>query len=84
MGKHDKLLDKILRGRSDNNINFNNLTALLKSLGFSEHIRGSHHVYRKAGIKEMPNLQKSGNKAKGYQVKQVRNIILQYHLGDNE
>ena len=53
MGKYDKLIDKILTGRSDQNIDFNVLTGLMKHLGFSEHIRGSHHMYRKEGIKEM-------------------------------
>jgi len=35
-------------------------------------------------IAEKPNIQKSGNKAKPYQVKQVRNIILKYKLGIGE
>jgi len=34
-----------------------------------------------AGIMDKPNLQKEGNKAKPYQVRQVRNIILKYGLG---
>lgn len=47
-------------------------------------IKGSHHVFRKVGIEEKPNLQKEGNKAKPYQVKQVSNIILKYKLGVND
>jgi len=31
---------------------------------------------------EKPNLQRAGNKAKVYQVRQVRDIILRYKLGD--
>ncbi|MDZ7759454.1 MAG: hypothetical protein U5L00_04260 [Desulfovermiculus sp.] len=41
----------------------------------------SHHLFRKVGVKEKPNLQKEGNKAKPYQVKQIRNIILKYKMG---
>jgi hypothetical protein len=35
----------------------------------------------KDGVKEILNLQPKGNKAKPYQVKQVRNVILKYKLG---
>jgi len=45
-------------------------------------IKGSHHIFRKAGVEEKINLQKDGNKAKPYQVRQVRNMILKYKLGD--
>ena len=82
MGKYEKLLDKILQGTSDKNIAFNNLCHLLKRLGFEEHIAGSHHIFRKQGIVEKINLQKDDNKAKAYQVRQVRNIILKYELKD--
>jgi hypothetical protein len=34
-----------------------------------------------AGIEDKINLQKEGSKAKPYQVRQVRNIILRYKLG---
>ena len=84
MGKYEKLVFQILRGMSDSNIAFNNLVSLLKHFGFDMRIKGSHHIFRKAGIIEKVNLQKEGNKAKPYQVRQVRNIILKYKLGDNE
>jgi len=51
------------------------------SIEFEERIRGSHHLFRKQGIEEKINLQRDGNKAKPYQVRQVRNVILKYHLG---
>jgi len=82
MGKYDKLIDKILRGTSDANIPFDDLRGLLIRLGFDERIRGSHHVYRKDGIEEKLNLQQDDSKAKPYQVRQVRFIIIKYHLGD--
>jgi DNA-binding transcriptional regulator PaaX len=81
MNKYEKLLLQILQGASDTNISFNDLCNLLKKLGFKERIRGSHHVFRKEGIIEKINLQRDGSKAKAYQVRQVRNVILKYNLG---
>jgi len=76
-----KLLEQILRGTSDANIRFADLRVLLRSLGFSERIRGSHHIFSCKGIEEILNLQPKASKAKPYQVKQVRHVILKYRLG---
>ena len=81
MGKQEKLLLQILQGATDANISFDDLCGLLKNLGFDERIRGSHHIFRKAGIIEKINLQQDGNHAKAYQVRQVRAIIVKYGLG---
>ncbi len=80
MGKHEKLLAKVLQGTSDANIPFAGLCQLLNVLGFVERIRGSHHIFTKEGVEEILNLQPKGSKAKPYQVKQVRKIILRYKL----
>jgi hypothetical protein len=80
MGKHDKLLIKILRGSADSNIPFTGLCSLLMAFGFDERIRGDHHIFTKNGIDEILNLQPLGSKSKAYQVRQVRNIILKYQL----
>ena len=45
MPQKKKLIDLILSGRSDANINFNDLLSLLRSLNFDERIRGSHHIF---------------------------------------
>jgi virulence-associated protein VapD len=79
--KHDDLLARILRGSSDANIPFDDLRQLLRRLGFEERTRGSHHMFRKAGVEEKINLQRDDSKAKAYQVRQVRAIILKYKLG---
>lgn len=84
MGKQEKLLLQILQGTSDANISFDDLCGLLKNLGFDERIRGSHHLFRKSGIIEKINLQQDGNKAKAYQVRQVRAVIVKYGLGGNQ
>lgn len=75
MTKYSKLLAKILSGRSDSNIDFDDLHRLLKSLGFEERTRGSHHVFVRSGIHDMINLQREGRLAKPYQVRQVRAVI---------
>jgi hypothetical protein len=84
MGKHDKLLIQILQGRSDANISFDDLRGLLRYLGFEERVRSSHHMFRKSGVEEKVNLQREGSKAKVYQVRQVRNVLLKYKLGGEE
>ena len=84
MSKYEKLLLQILRGKSENNIAFNDLHNLLLHLGFEVRTRGSHHMFRKQGITEKINLQKDGKQAKAYQVKQVRTIILKYKLGEGQ
>jgi hypothetical protein len=81
MGKYDKLCTAILSGAADANVEFSELCQLLKRFGFEERIRGSHHTFRKMGIEEKPNLQSAGSKAKPYQVRQVRMILLKYKLG---
>ncbi|MEA5510203.1 type II toxin-antitoxin system HicA family toxin [Crocosphaera sp. UHCC 0190] len=82
MGKYEKLLQKIVQGTANTNIPFDELCQLLKRLGFEERIRGGHHIFRREGIEEKPNLQKDTNKAKAYQVRQIREIIVKYHLGE--
>ena len=82
MNKHDRLLQAILRGRSDANLRFSDLRALLLHLGFSERIRGSHHLFDREGVVEIVNLQSRGGQAKPYQVRQIRQLILKYKLGE--
>jgi predicted RNA binding protein YcfA (HicA-like mRNA interferase family) len=84
MGKYEKLLQRILTGTSDRNINFSELCQLLKKLGFEERVRGDHYIFTKDNVEEIINIQPKGNKAKGYQVRQVRNIIVKYGLGDSD
>ena len=62
MTAHAKLLDRILRGRSDKNIEFDSLCALLKRLGFRERVRGDHHIFSKDGVAEILNLQLANTK----------------------
>jgi hypothetical protein len=80
MASPQKTLEQILRGSSDANVAFRDLRQLLLSLGFEERTSGGHHIFRRAGVRELINIQKEGSKAKPYQVRQVRRIILEYNL----
>lgn len=60
------------------------LCRLLQHLGFGMRVRGSHHVFSREGIEDRINLQQSDAKAKPYQVKQVRSVILKYGLKVND
>ncbi len=80
MSKQEKILRKILSGTSDTNISFEDLRKVLLSFGFAERIRGSHHIFSRGDIIEIINLQPKQGKAKSYQVKQVRQLILKYKL----
>ena len=80
VAQQDKLVERILHGASDANIGFEELCQLLRRLGFDERTRGSHHVFRKQDVQELINLQRDGNKAKVYQVRQVRAVLLKYGL----
>lgn len=88
MGRHDTFLAQLLGGRADANVGFEAVGALLRRLGFQERTRGSHHVFRRAGVEELINLQRDGDKAKVYQVRQVRAVLVRYGLttieGDEE
>ena len=81
MSQYEKLLRAILSGTQDKNILFSDLQLVLDRLGFDCRIKGDHFIYTKDGTEEIINVQPIGNKAKPYQVKQVRNIILRYQLG---
>jgi hypothetical protein len=81
MTELDKLHFRILRGTSDNNILFDGLCHLLRKMGFQERIKGSHHIFTVDGVVEILNLQPKEGKAKTYQVKQVRQVLLKYRFG---
>ena len=81
MTRRERLLERILAGRSDAAIRFDELRRLLLALGFEERTRGSHHLFVKSGIVERINLQRDGSHVKPYQLRQVRAIIAKYKLG---
>ena len=56
MGKLEKLFEHILMRRSDANVPFEALCALLMRLGFDERIKDDHHIFAKDGVEEILNL----------------------------
>ena len=84
MARWDRLLHRVLRGTSDANIPFADLCQLLRHLGFDERIRGDHHIFTQEGVQEILNLQPKATKAKPYQVRQVRSVIVRYKLGGED
>jgi len=81
MTKKQKIIEKLLSGESDNNLDFLDLVNLLKKLGFQHRVKGSHNIFYRDSMPEIINIQPLNyNKAKPYQVKQLRNLILKYKL----
>ena len=71
-----KTYDAVMSGKSDYNIRFADLQNLIVDLGFDfMRQNGSHTMYYHPGIDEFMNIQRDGAKAKGYEVKQLRDII---------
>jgi hypothetical protein len=81
MSRVKKAAAKILEGRSDANIAFDDLCLILDRAGFTRRPgKGSHAIFYKEGVPEILNLQPRGAKAKPYQVKQVRDLIIKHEL----
>ena len=76
----NKIYINVMCGLTDWNIRFSDVQKLLDFLGFKCRIKGDHFIYYRSDIDEIINIQPDGNKAKAYQVKQIRNIILKYGL----
>lgn len=70
----------MLRGTSDTNVEFRDVTGLLLHPGFEMRTKESHHMFRRDGIPESLDLQPRRASAKPCQVKQVRNVILKHRL----
>jgi predicted RNA binding protein YcfA (HicA-like mRNA interferase family) len=76
MGRQHKRFSRIIHGGNDANIRFDDLCSLLRSLGFRERIRGSHHLFERPDVSMLINLQRQGSAAKAYQVRQVRRVLI--------
>jgi len=84
MGKYSRFRQKILAGTFDNNVDFSMLCHLLVRLGFLERIKGDHYIYTRNDVEEILNLQPKGAKAKPYQVRQIRSVLVRYRLGESD
>lgn len=78
---NQNIYNSVISGKSDYNINFSDFQTLLTGLGFKfKRQKGSHIMYYHEGVRAFMNIQKDGAKAKGYEVRQLREIILKYGL----
>lgn len=78
---NQKAYNDVISGKSDYNIRFADFQNLIVDLGFGfKGQKGSHMSYYHSGINERMIIQNDGSKAKGYQVKQLRRIIIKHGL----
>lgn len=78
---HEKVYNDVVSGRCDNNIRFADFQNLIIYLGFElKGQKGSHKSYYHKEINERMTIQNAGSKAKGYQVRQLKNIIEKHGL----
>ena len=81
MSKFEKLLFKLLSGNADKGFDFSELVRILETYDFKLRTKGSHHIFHKEGIPEIINLQQGeSGKAKPYQVKQVRELLIKHKI----
>lgn len=76
----EKTLEKLLRGESDTNLRFDELCHLLETKGFRMRVAGSHHIFTRTGVRERINIQRDGQHARPYQVRQIRRILAEHKL----
>jgi hypothetical protein len=84
MGKarRKKAYRRMMQGSVYQNIRFGDLRLLILDVGYEERVRGSHHVFTKPGF-PLLNLQViDGGKCKGYQVRQVLDVLCQLYRAD--
>jgi hypothetical protein len=75
VSREEKLLERPRDFQRDNGWDFDELCHLLQRLGFEMRVAGSHHFFRRAGVREAINLQPRGSQTKPYQVRQVRDVL---------
>ena len=81
MSQYEKLLLALLSGTRDKNFQFADLQRILDGLKFILRVRGDYFIYTRSDVDEIINIQPVGSKAKPYQVRQVREIVLKYKMG---
>ena len=84
MSRHEQFLQRILGGRSDASVRFDDLRGLLRNPGVHRAgPRKPSHI-QKGGVAERINLQRDDSHAKPYQVQQVRRVIVKYRLEEGK
>lgn len=83
MSQYEKIRSDILSGNCDKNISETDMKYFLNKIG-AVHRRtaGSHMQFTIDNIPELINIQPKNGKMKPYQVKEIRNIVNKYRLGE--
>ena len=75
MASDEKQLERLRDFQRNQGWEFGELCRLLQRLGFEMRISGSHHFFRRAGMRDIINLQPRNGRAKPYQVRQARKVL---------
>jgi len=80
MSKAEKIFEKVMSGKSDANISYDDVCNLLTKLGYAKRQQGTSHQIFARGDSYL-NLQPgSDGKAKKYQVRQIREELQRIDL----
>lgn len=83
ISRYYKIRTSILSGKSDTNISEEDMKYFLSKIGaVHRRTKGSHFQYSIDDIPELINIQPKSGKIKPYQVKEIRNIVNKYKLGE--
>jgi hypothetical protein len=79
MPNEAKIRAALLNANRDYNHRFNDVVSFLEATGWKLRIKGSHRIFTREGCPFLLNLQPEKNgKAKAYQIRQVRQLLLRY------
>lgn len=79
-----RLLRKLSQGALQN-VKFAEACDLVEAFGFRRaRTRGSHHIFTRAGVPELINLQDVRGEAKPYQLRQFLRLVERYNLSLEE
>ncbi len=79
-GKSKKTYDKVMSGKSDNSIVFNDFYNLLLDLGFIHRNTKGSHIQMKHPNGAFISIQNNNGKAKGFEVKELRQKIINHEI----
>jgi predicted RNA binding protein YcfA (HicA-like mRNA interferase family) len=76
-----KIKAALLEAGKDYGHRFGDAVHYLQASGWRMRLKGSHHIFRRPGIPILLNLQpEQDGKAKAYQIRQVRQVLIQFDL----
>lgn len=84
MSQYEKIRSDVMSGKCDKNISEADMKFFLAKIGaIYKRTTGSHIQYTIDNIPELINIQPKNGKIKPYQVKEIRNIVKKYRLGED-